>query len=154
MQDKTLPGCLQTGVTTNRIIRKGEVMLTGNIKAYVAGILAALLLLVLIPTGIHNFALQAQVEQLETDKTTLVAESMIKKMEVTGLMNSLGDQEKRIQAFEATAKQMAEARVTAQKEAATRIQSLENQIDWLTQDKGASCNAAGIGTAILKEVLP
>lgn len=129
-------------------------MLTGNIKAYLAGLVAVLLLLVLIPTGIHNFALQAKVKQLENEKTALVAESVIKKMEVTGLMNSLGDQEKRIQAFEATAKQMAEARIKAQQEAATRIQSLENQIDWLEQDKGASCNAAGIGTAILKEVLP
>lgn len=129
-------------------------MLTGNIKAYVAGLVAVLLLLVLIPTGIHNVALQAQVDQLETDKTTLLAEAMIKRMEVSGLMDSLGDQEKRIQAFENTAKQMAEARLKAQQESAQRVQQMENHIAWLEKDRGASCTVAGIGKTILDEVLP
>jgi len=129
-------------------------MLTDSIKAYVAGVVAVLLLLVLIPTGIHNFALQAQVKQLETDKTTLHAKALIKRMEVQGLMDSLGDQEKRIQAFEETAKQMAEARLKAQQEAAQRVKQLQNRIAWLEQDKGASCTVAGIGKTILDEVLP
>lgn len=129
-------------------------MISGNIKAYMAGVVAVLLLLVLIPTCIHNIALQSQVKQLESDKTTLQAEALIKRMEVKGLMDSLGDQERRIQEFENTAKQMAEARLKAQQEAAQRVQQLQNRIAWLEQDKGASCTAAGIGQTILNEVLP
>lgn len=129
-------------------------ILTDSIKAYIAGVVAVLLLLVLIPTGIHNFTLQAEIEQLETDKTTLQAEALIKRMEVQGLMDSLGDQERRIQAFENTAKQMAEARLKAQQEAAQRVQQLQNHIAWLQKDKGASCTVAGIGKTILDEVLP
>lgn len=129
-------------------------ILTDSIKAYIAGVVAVLLLLVLIPTGIHNFILQAEIEQLETDKTTLQAQALIKRMEVQGLMDSLGDQERRIQAFENTAKQMTEARLKAQQEAAQRVQQLQNRIAWLEQDKGASCTVAGIGKTILDEVLP
>lgn len=129
-------------------------ILTDSIKAYIAGVVAVLLLLVLIPTGIHNFTLQAEIEQLEADKTTLQAEALIKRMEVQGLMDSLGDQERRIQAFENTAKQMAEARLKAQQEAAQRVQQLQNHIAWLEKDKGASCTVAGIGKTILDEVLP
>jgi TolA-binding protein len=129
-------------------------MITDSIKAYIAGVVAVLLLLVLIPTGIHNFALQAEVEQLETDKTTLKAEALIKRMEVQGLVDAIGDQEKKIKEFEATAQQMAEARLKAQQQAAQRIEQLNNRIVWLEQDKGASCTAAGIGKTILDEVLP
>lgn len=129
-------------------------ILTDSIKAYIAGVVAVLLLLVLIPTGIQNFTLQAEIEQLEADKTTLQAEALIKRMEVQGLMDSLGDQERRIQAFENTAKQMAEARLKAQQEAAQRVQQLQNHIAWLQKDKGASCTVAGIGKTILDEVLP
>ena len=84
----------------------------------------------------------------------LVAEALVKRMEVQGLMDSLGDQERRIQAFEQTAQQMAQARLKAQQEAAQREQQLRNRIAWLEQDKGASCTVAGIGQTILNEVLP
>ncbi|WP_331352577.1 hypothetical protein [Cellvibrio sp. UBA7671] len=129
-------------------------ILNDSIKAYIAGVVAVLLLLVLIPTGIHNFTLQAEIEQLEADKTTLQAEALIKRMEVRGLMDYLGDQERRIKAFEETAKQMAAARLKAQQEAAQRVNQLQNRIAWLEQDKGASCTVAGIGKTILDEVLP
>lgn len=129
-------------------------ILTDSIKAYIAGVVAVLLFAVLIPTGIHNIALQHKVEQLEADKTTLQSEALIKRMEVQGLMDSLGDQERRIKAFEETAKQMAEARLKAQQESAQRVQQMQNHIAWLEQDKGASCSVAGIGKTILDEVLP
>jgi hypothetical protein len=129
-------------------------MLTARIKSYIAGVVAVLLLLVLIPTGIHNVALQRKVKQVEAENTTLLAEAMIKRMEVQGLVDAIGEQEKRIKAFEATAQQMAAARLKAQQEAAQRVTQLNNRIAWLEQDKGTSCTAAGIGKTILNEVLP
>lgn len=129
-------------------------MLTNNLKTYLAGGVAVLLLMLLIPTGIHNFTLQAKVKQLETDKTTLTAEALIKRMEVQGLVDSIADQNKKITEWENAAKQMAEARAKAKQEHADRIQQLNGRIAWLEQDKGASCTVAGIGKTILDEVLP
>lgn len=117
-------------------------------------IFAGLFLLLAVLTGLQNLSLKSDIETLEQDKTTLLAEAMIKRMELTGLINSLGDQEKKIQAFEETANQMLEARLKAQQESAGRIQQLTGQIARLEQDKGASCTVAGIGQTILSEVLP
>lgn len=129
-------------------------MLTGSIKAYAASLVAVLLLMMLIPTGIHNFSLHKKVEGLEDEKTKLLSDAVLRKIEVANMREAVADQELKIKAFEATAQQMAEARVKAQQEAAQRVQQLQNQIAWLKQDQGASCTAAGIGTTILNEVLP
>lgn len=125
-----------------------------KIAALIMGILTAVALGACISYAVENYSLTGKVKQLEADKTTLQAEALIKRMEVQGLMDSLGDQERRIQAFENTAKQMAEARLKAQQEAAQRVQQLQNHIAWLQKDKGASCTVAGIGKTILDEVLP
>ncbi len=127
---------------------------TSNIKAYVAGVVAVLLLLVLIPTGIHNFALQSKVEKLETDKTTLQAEAFIKRMEVTGLQNAIGEQNKKITELEQQTEVMKKQRQDALQQAAGQIQALAGQINRLQQDHGKSCTVAGIGSTILKEILP
>lgn len=129
-------------------------MVTSTLKTYVAGAVAFLLLMLLIPTGIHNIALQSKVKQLETDKTTLTAEALIKRMEVQGLADAIADQNQKITEFENVAKQMADARLKAQQEHAQRVAQLTGQIARLQNDKGASCTVAGIGTTILNEVLP
>lgn len=129
-------------------------MLANGAKAYVAGVVAFLLLMVLIPTGIENISLRAKVKGLEDQRTKLLSDSVLRKIEVAGMREAVADQELKIKAFEATAQQMAEARLKAQQEAAGRIQQLTGQITRLEQDKGASCTVAGIGTTILNEVLP
>lgn len=129
-------------------------MISGSIKAYAACVAAFLLLMILIPTGIHNMALHKRVEALEDEKTKLLSDAVLRKIEVANMRDAVADQELKIKAFEATAQQMAEARVKAQQEAAQRVQLLQNRIAWLEQDKGASCTVAGIGKTILDEVLP
>lgn len=129
-------------------------MLTNGVKTYVAYVVAFLLLMLLIPTLIDNYSLREKVTGLEGKQTQLIADAVLRKMEVANMREAVADQELKIKAFEATAQQMAEARLKAQQEAAQRVQQLQNQIAWLKQDKGASCTAAGIGTTILNEVLP
>lgn len=129
-------------------------MLANSAKAYVAGVVAFLLLMVLIPTGIENLSLRAKVKGLEDQRTKLLSDSVLRKIEVAGMGEAVADQELKIKAFEATANQMAEARFKAQQEAAGRIQQLTGQIVRLQHDQGASCTVAGIGTTILNEVLP
>ena len=129
-------------------------MLTDSIKAYMGFVVAFLLLLVLIPTFIDNTSLRAKVKGLEDKQTQLLSDAVLRKMEVANMREAVADQELKIKAFEATAQQMAEARLKAQQEAEKRVQKLQNQIAWLEQDKGASCTVAGIGTTILNEVLP
>ncbi|UUA73096.1 hypothetical protein [Cellvibrio sp. QJXJ] len=129
-------------------------MLTDSIKAYMGFVVAFLLLLVLIPTFIDNTSLRAKVKGLEDKQTQLLSDAVLRKMEVATMREAVADQELKIKAFEATAQQMAEARLKAQQEAAQRVQQLQNQIVWLQQDKGASCTVAGIGQTILNEVLP
>lgn len=129
-------------------------MLTDSIKFYIAGVVAIVLLMLLIPSTVENISMRASVKRLEQEKTTLLAEAMIKRMEVNGLVDAIADQNKKITEFEETAKRMLDARLKAQQEAAQRVKQLQNRIAWLEQDKGASCNAAGIGKTILDEVLP
>jgi uncharacterized membrane protein YccC len=129
-------------------------MISGSIKDYVAFVVAFLLLLVLIPTFIENISLRAKVKGLEDKQTQLLSDAVLRKIEVANMRDAVADQELKIKAFEATAQQMAEARVKAQQEAAQRVQLLQNRIAWLEQDKGASCTVAGIGKTILDEVLP
>ncbi len=125
-----------------------------SIKQYVAGVVVVLLLLVLIPTGIHNVALQSKVEKLEGDKTTLQAEALMKRMEVTGLQNTIGEQNKKITELEQQTIVMKKQRQDALEQAAGQIQALTGQINRLQQDQGKSCTVAGIGSTILKEILP
>jgi F420-0:gamma-glutamyl ligase len=129
-------------------------MITGSIKAYVAGLVAVLLLMLLIPTFIHNATLQHKVKTLEDRNTQLISDSILRKMAVENMRTAVADQELKIKEFENIAQRMAEARLKAQQEAAQRILTLNNRIAWLEQDKGASCTAAGIGKTILDEVLP
>lgn len=129
-------------------------MITGSIKAYIAGVVAVLLLMVLIPTFIHNATLQRKVKVLEDRNTQLISDSILRKMAVENMRTAVADQELKIKAFETTAQQMAEARLKAQQQAAQRIEQLNNRVAWLEKDKGASCTAAGIGQTILNEVLP
>lgn len=129
-------------------------MITASIKATIASVVAGLLLLLLIPTGCQNIALKLQIKELQQDKTTLLAEAVIKRLEVQGLVDAIADQNDKITAFENTAAKMAQARLKAQQEAEQRIAQLNNRIAWLETDKGASCTATGIGQTILNEVLP
>jgi hypothetical protein len=128
--------------------------LTDSVKSYVAFVVAFLLLLVLIPTFIDNTSLRAKVKGLEDKQTQLLSDAVLRKMEVANMREAVADQELKILEFEATAQQMAEARLKAQQEAAQRVQQMQNRIAWLEQDKGASCTVAGIGKTILDEVLP
>jgi TolA-binding protein len=129
-------------------------MLTGNIKAYIASVLVVLLLMVLVPTFIHNATLQRKVKGLEDRNTQLISDSILRKMAVENMHTAVAEQELKIKEFEATAQQMAEARLKAQQQAEQRIEQLNNRVAWLEKDKGASCTAAGIGKTILDEVLP
>jgi TolA-binding protein len=129
-------------------------MLTGNIKAYIASVLVVLLLMVLVPTFIHNATLQRKVKGLEDRNTQLISDSILRKMAVENMRTAVAEQELKIKEFEVAAQQMAEARLKAQQQAEQRIEQLTNRIAWLEQDKGASCTAAGIGKTILDEVLP
>jgi outer membrane murein-binding lipoprotein Lpp len=129
-------------------------MLTGSTQKYIASLVAVFSLMLLIPSVIENMSLRKSVTRLENEKTTLLAEAMIKRAEVNGLVSAVDEQNKKITEFENVAKQMAAARLKAQQEAAQRVAQLNNRIAWLEQDKGASCNAAGIGKTILNEVLP
>jgi hypothetical protein len=129
-------------------------MVTGNIKAYVAGVVAVLLLLILIPTAIHNYSLQLNVIELEAEKTKMFSDAIVKKMELAGLRDAIAEQNKHINELEAQTARMRAEGEKAKQEAAGRVLMLNNRIAWLEKDKGASCNAAGIGKTILDEVLP
>ncbi len=85
-------------------------MLTGNIKAYLASLLVVLLLMVLVPTFIHNATLQRKVKVLEDRNTQLISDSILRKMAVENMRTAVADQELKIKAFEATAQQMANSK--------------------------------------------
>jgi septal ring factor EnvC (AmiA/AmiB activator) len=128
-------------------------MLTDKLKLALACSVAFLLLLLIIPLGIHSFVLKSQLTQAESDLNAKSAELMIKQMEVTGLANSISDQNDKITELEKKTKAMYDARIEAQKEASGRLQKLSDEIARLEQEKLAGCTASGIRKKILNEVM-
>jgi hypothetical protein len=134
------------------ITAEAMTMLTDSIKTYFAGALVVLLLMILIPTGLANMALKVKLGNLENEKTTLLAEAMIKRMELSALSDAIGEQSKKVVEFEATTKKMAQARLAAQEKASTRINQLQAGIARLQQENAQGCTAEGIRSKILREL--
>lgn len=128
--------------------------MANSIKNYLAGGVAILLLLVLIPTGLQNMSLKQTIETLQTDKTTLKAEALQKRIEIKALELVIDEQNIRIDKLGKETRAMQAQKQQALEESAKRVAQLNDQVARLQFDKGKSCTVAGIGSTILNEVLP
>lgn len=123
------------------------------IKQYLFAIVAALLLMLIIPLGIDNLQQHKQVKTLTTHNTELVADSALTKLQLGVLTASVDKQNQKVTEFESKSLQMADARIKAQKEADQQIKQLSDQIARLERERAAGCTADGIRNKILREVM-
>ncbi len=125
-----------------------------SIKKYLVSGVAILLLLVLIPTTLQNISLKQTVETLQADKTTLKAEALQKRFENKALELVIDEQNQRVDELGKETREMRAQKQQALQESAKQVAQLNDQVARLQFDKGKSCTVAGIGSTILKEVLP
>lgn len=123
------------------------------IKNYIAAIVALLLVALLIPVGIDNFAQHKRVKSLIEKNNSLMVSEALRQLEVAGLTVAIETQNQKIEGFENTSKKMAQARTEAQKDADRQIKQLSMKIARLESEKAIGCTAEGMRTKILREVM-
>lgn len=124
-----------------------------TIKNYIVAIVALLLVALLIPVGIDNFAQHKRVKSLIEKNNSLMVNEALRQIEVAGLTVAIHSQNQQVEAFENTSMQMAQARIQAQKDADRQIKQLSLTIARLESEKAAGCTAEGIRNKILREVM-
>jgi len=123
------------------------------IKQYVFAIVAVFLLMLVIPLGVDNFAQHKRVKSFIEKNNSLMVSQALRQLELAGLTVAVHTQNQKIQDFENTSKQMTQARIEAQKQAAQQIKQLSGKIARLELEKVTGCTAEGIRNKILREVL-